>query len=671
MCGLAGIISLGSRLGEEDVCTGRRMTGLLDHRGPDSTAELHDGLCYLGNTRLSIIDLSENASLPMSNDDGSVWLCYNGEVTNFRELEKRFSLRDKFRFRSSSDTETVLRLYELLGIGMLAELSGMFAMCIYDRRLCRAWIVRDFFGTRPLFHTTIGDRLYFASEIKAFYAVPGFRPEPCLEAMHHYFSLAYIPGTLTALEGVSELDGAHLVEATPGSGNPPLVRPYYEIRFAPREDMTESEAVDGFFAVLEDSVRRNLISDAPVGVTLSGGLDSSSVLGLARHLGSSSELHSFSLRINEKSFDESPYQRAMARYAGSTHHEITVDPGDVLRVIEKHMAYMDEPLGDGSAIPFFLLAERARDHVRVLLSGEGGDEISNAYETHMAFRMASLYRRYIPGPLRKANLRLAGRLPVSYRKLSFDFLAKRFTRGAELPVPEAHLHWRHVLEEDEKAVLMPASRGFSPTSEIFRKAFESVDFEEDLDRIAFIDLKNFFIGDLMQKNDRMLMAHSIEARFPFVDRLAFEFFATIPVRYKIRGLCRRWVEKKAMAGVLPPVIRRRQNFGIELPYSYWLEGELRDVAEECFSRTRVESTGFLSYSAVRNLFDDHLSRRRDNGRVLWCILNTLLWHDLYVGKRSFTVFLGEVPRSPVPVTKLKQARSDFLQTAPASPGLPC
>lgn len=668
MCGLAGIISLGSPLGEDDVRTGRRMVGLLHHRGPDSAGELLDDRCYLGNTRLSIIDLTDRASLPMSNDDGSVWIAYNGEVTNFRELERRFGLRENYRFRSSSDTETVLRLYEHMGIRMLDELSGMFAMCIYDRRLNRAWVVRDFFGTRPMFHTSIGDRLYFSSEIKAFYAVPGFRPDPCLEAIHHFFSLAYIPGTLTAFEGVSELDGAHLIETEPGSGSQPRVRPYYDIRFDPREDMTENEAVDGFFSALEDAVRRNLISDAPVGVTLSGGLDSSSVLGLAKHLGSSSELHSFSLRINERSFDESPFQRAMARHAGSTHHEIRVGPGDVLRVIERHMSYMDEPLGDGSAIPFFLLAERAREHVKVLLSGEGGDEISNAYETHMACRIAELYRRFVPGPVRRAGYSLARCLPVSFRKLSFDFLAKRFTRGAELPVPDAHLHWRHVLEEDEKALLMPDVGEFEPTCEIFRRAFESADFHENLDRIAYMDLKNFFIGDLMQKNDRMVMAHSIEARFPFVDRLAFEFFATIPARYKIRGLCRRWVEKKAMARVLPPVIRRRQNFGIELPYSYWLEGELREIAEDCFSRPRIESTGFLSHRAVTKLFEDHLARRRDNGRVLWCILNTLLWHDLFVRRPAFMDLLEESP--PVPGSVTMPSRPALLQTAPALPGRP-
>jgi len=197
-----------------------------------------------------------------------------------------------------------------------------------------------------------------------------------------------------------------------------------------------------------------------------------------------------------------------------------------------------------------------------------------------------------------------------------------------------------VLEEEEKRLLMPGSAGFEPTSSIFTRDWEEADFPDPLDRIARIDLRNFFIGDLMQKNDRMIMAHSIEARFPFVDRIAFDFFSRIPSRYKIRGLTRRYVEKRAMAPVLPPGVRRRQNFGIELPYSYWLEGELRGIAETFFTRERVEETGFLSYPAVAALFEQHLARRRDNGRVLWCILNVLLWHDLFVSRRRFGSLLS-------------------------------
>ncbi len=640
MCGIAGVISLGRPLQQSDYEAGRAMTGLLHHRGPDSRGELFDERCYLGNSRLSIIDLSSNGDLPMKSDDDAVWLCYNGEVTNFREIEASTRLRDRFRFHSTSDSETILHLYEEKGTAFLGDLSGMFAFCVYDRRAGRVLIVRDFFGTRPLFTMRLGDRFYFASEIKAFFGIPGFRPRASREAVFHYFSLAYVPGTLTAFDGISEVDGGHLVEIDLEAANPsPRVSEYYRIRFDTDDDMTMEEADEGFFEAIRGAVERNLISDAPVGVTLSGGLDSSSVLGLARHLGRSSELHSFSLRINEKSFDESCYQRLMASYSGSIHHEIMVNPGDVEQNIHRHIAFMDEPIGDGSAIPFFLLAREARKFVKVLLSGEGGDEISNAYETHMACRMAGLYRRMVPRPIRMLNLMLASHLPVSYRKLSFDFLAKRFTRGAEMSVPDAHLHWRHVLEESQKRALMPGS-SFRPTESFFEEMYDNAGFDDDLDRIALIDLKYFFIGDLMLKNDRMVMAHSVEARFPFVDRKAFEFFARIPPRYKIRGFTRRYIEKRSMARVLPPRIRRRQNFGIELPYSYWFEGELRHIAETYFTRERVESTGFLSWPEVEAMWKQHLSRRRDNGRALWCLLTLLIWHDLFIESDGFRSYLA-------------------------------
>lgn len=641
MCGIAGIVSLGSPLTEEDVRTGRRMTQMLRHRGPDDQGELHDDRCYLGNTRLSIIDLSDNAHIPMRNDADSVRLAYNGEITNFRLLEDRFRLRERHRFHSSSDTETLLHLYEELGTDCLTHLSGMFAFALYDRERGKVLIVRDFFGTRPLFWMVRADRLYFASELKSFMVVPSFSPEIDAEAIFHYFSLAYVPGTLTPFRGVHELDGACLLELD--LERPDLMpepREYYRLQFRPDRSMTLEDADEGFYGAILGAVDRNLISDAPVGLTLSGGLDSSSILGLSRKLGKSSELHTFSLRINEPSFDESRYQRVMAAYAGSTHHEITVNPSDVHENVIRYMAFMDEPIGDGSAIPFFLLAKEARGFVKVLLSGEGGDEISNAYETHMASHIARIYRRWVPSAARRGLRWAASRLPVSMDKLSFDFLARRFTTGAELPPPEAHMYYRHVLTEEEKHLLMPGSTVFPSTTRFFADLYDRLEYPDVLDRLAHIDMKHFFIGDLMMKNDRMMMANSVEARFPFMDRLAVEFFTTIPSRFKIRGLTRRYIEKRSMRRVLPPEVRRRQNFGIELPYSHWLRRELQALGSVYFGRATVEKTGLLDYAAVRTMWEDHMSGRRDNGRTLWCVLNFLIWFELFVDRKDFADYLS-------------------------------
>jgi asparagine synthase (glutamine-hydrolysing) len=635
MCGIAGIVSLGTGLTDKDHAQGRDMVSVLHHRGPDSTGFLADSRCCMGNTRLSIIDLSSQADLPMTSEDGSIWLAYNGEITNFRELRQDFGLDGKYAFRTSSDTEVLLRLYQELGIACLDHLSGMFAFALYDRNAEMVYIVRDFFGTRPLFWMTLGDRLYFSSEIKSFLEIPSFTPEVNREAIFHYFSLAYIPGTMTAFRGVNELDGSHLVRLDLKEPAEPVPQEYYSIRFRPDDGMTMQEAEEGFYDAILGAVDRNLISDAPVGTTLSGGLDSSSILGLSRALGKAEELHSFSLRVMEKSFDESYYQRVMAEYAGSIHHEIPVAPDDVRRNLFRQMAFMDEPIGDGSAIPFLLLSAEAGNYVKVLLSGEGGDEISNAYETHMASYVSRLYRKYVPGFLRRMNIALAARLPVSYSKLSFEFLAKRFTRGAELPVPEAHLFYRHVLDGPEKLELMPWSEGLPGTEHFFKDLYDSLDYDSDLDRLAHMDMKYFFIGDLMQKNDRMFMANSVEARFPFMDRKAVEFFATIPSRYKIRGLTRRYVEKKAMKRVLPPAVRRRQNFGIELPYSYWLQDSLAQLGESYFTEERVGSTGILDPGFVEQLWLQHRSGTRDNGRILWCILNFLIWFEMFVESSGY------------------------------------
>ncbi|MCD4708098.1 MAG: asparagine synthase (glutamine-hydrolyzing) [Candidatus Sabulitectum sp.] len=639
MCGIAGIISLGSRLTEADIETGKRMTSILHHRGPDDRGFLFNENCFLGNTRLSIIDLSAQANLPMSNDSGSIWLAYNGEITNFKELRDQFRLEEKFSFNTTSDTEVLLHLYEDMGMECLQHLSGMFAFVLYDRKLKKVVIVRDFYGTRPLFWMVLNHRLYFSSEIKSFMQIPEFRPLVNREAIFHYFSLAYIPGTLTAFHGVNELDGAHLMEIDLDNPGNPVPSEYYSIRFNPDYGMTLEEAEEGFYQAILGAVDRNLISDAAVGTTLSGGLDSSSILGLSRVLGKGNELHSFSLRINEKSFDESPYQRAMAEYAGTIHHEITVNPDDVKRNLFRQMAYMDEPIGDGSAIPFMLLSAEARKYVKVLLSGEGGDEISNAYETHMANHVSRMYRKFVPSFVRKANLKLAGLLPVSFNKLSFEFLAKRFTRGAELSAPEAHLYYRHVLDRSEKLDLLHFAENHPHTGKFFSELFNSLDYTDELDKLSQIDMKYFFIGDLMQKNDRMFMANSVEARFPFMDRKAVEFFSTIPSKYKIRGLTRRYIEKKAMKRVLPPVIHRRQNFGIELPYSLWFEDSLARLGHDHFTRERVERTEILKYEHVDRLWKDHLARKRDNGRTLWSILSFLIWFEMFVYNGDFRGYM--------------------------------
>ena len=639
MCGIAGVLSLDAPIGEKDVREAREMTDLLRHRGPDDRGMYDDELCALGNTRLKIIDLSDNARLPMCNEDRTVWITYNGEVTNFRELKERFRLEEKHAFRSTSDTEVLVHLYEEIGIDFLKHLTGMFAFCLYDKRRKKAYVVRDFYGIRPLFYMVAGDRFYFASEIKSFMGLERFQGALDHEATYHFLSLAYIPGEHTPFKEIRELQGSRLFEVDLERGAYEE-REYYELRYDTDDSIEEKQAVVELHEQMLDSVRRNLISDAPLGLTLSGGVDTSSILALTDELGLARDIHTFSIVMDEASFNESRYQQVAVDAFKPIHHEILVKPRDVLDRLVDHMAYLDEPSGDGAAIPSYLLAEQAKKHVSVLLSGEGGDEVFNAYETHLAYKVRKLYRKYAGRNLRHLIRFAAHHLPLSYSKLSLDFVAKRFTTGAELDVPEAHFYWRHALSEEDKRRLMPSLGEVRRTDSFFSEMFHALDFDDELNRISAIDIRYYFIGDLMVKNDRTLMAHSIEARFPFMDRLLTEYVNRIPTRLRIKGLRRRYMEKQAMKPLLPRKIWRRKNMGLEMPHSLWFLGEFREAADRYFSKKNIEKTEILDYQAVRNLWEEHIARKRDNGRSLWCILNYLVWFDLFVWNKDFRKYLS-------------------------------
>lgn len=634
MCGIAGIIYQGSDLGPDDTAEAERMTRALTHRGPDGWSLHRDPRCILGNTRLKITDISDEAKLPLSNDRGDVWISYNGAVTNFKELRRRFGLERSHRFRTDSDAEVLLHLYDDLGIDFINHLSGMFAFCLYDSARRRAYLVRDFFGQRPLFYMESRGKFYFASEIKSFLEIGTFDKALDHEGIHHFFSLAYIPGTHTPFRDVKELDGGHLIEFNLDTGTS-YQREYYSLRYKPDRTMSEEDAASELHTLMREAAQRNLTADVPVGLTLSGGVDTGCLLSLYKELGVSREMHTFSIRMDEPSFDESSYQKTLVDFAHPIHHEIRVTAGDVLENIHAHMAFLDEPSGDGATVPMFLLAREARKHVSVLLTGEGGDEIFNAYETHRAYKARKLYRRLLPGPMRSAVRSLSNSLPTSYKKLSFDFLSKRFTAGAELSVPDAHLYWRHALTEEEKADLLPKDWAFAPTQRLFSEMFDRLDFDDELNKLAMIDLKYYFIGDLMVKNDRMLMSSSIEGRYPYMDRKLVEFATTIPTHLKMKGLQGRYIQKRAMRDVLPRRIYERENMGLEMPHSLWFLKEFRGFAEEYFSKKKVERTGLLDHRAVQFLWRQHLAGKKDNGRPLWCILSFMIWFELFVSSSDY------------------------------------
>jgi asparagine synthase (glutamine-hydrolysing) len=638
MCGIAGALILDSKKFDFPEQVILDMVSSLRHRGPDYSGSRWDKPCGLAHTRLSIIDLSPAARQPMSNENESVLISYNGEVYNFRDLRKTHSLDLKgHRFKSASDTEVILHLYEEIGIGCVNELNGMYAFALWDRREQILYLARDPFGIKPLFYTIFKGALWFASEIKALLRIPGFSPEPDPEALFHYLSFDYIPGELTAFKNIRELRPGHLMTVQAENGRMSIDR-FYDIDYRIDRGLSEKEAISRTRKLCFDAVKRHLISDVPVGVMLSGGIDSSAITALMAEVRGDSDFHTFSLAFGESSFDESEYARHVAGQVGTIHHEIRVTPGEISRLLPKYLTFIDEPYADGSAIPTYLLAETAKEFVTVLLSGEGGDEFFSGYDTHMAYKIRRWYLN-VPGFIRKKIISpLVSRLPVSHKKLSLEFKAKRFVKGAELDVPDSHFFWRMVLsEEAKKEVLVQDSRfsGFSPSVRFFRQTYNRCNAEDDLNRLLYIDFSYHLPDDLMIKNDRMTMAHSLEARVPFTDINLVNFLASVPVNIKFKRGNKKHLLKSSMKGMLSSKILNKKKIGLEIPYSKWMLNELLELTEYVLSPKNLVSTGFFNAGAVKKLWTEHKTKVYDHGRVLWGLVNYMLWYKIFVDKESF------------------------------------
>lgn len=632
MCGICGIIRLQSAppFSRGDLLD--RMTDSLSHRGPDDRGTWRDENAAFGHRRLSVIDLSPAGRQPMANEDGSVQIVFNGEVYNFRELAKEYDLVGRGHvFRSRTDTEVVLHLYEEFGLEMLNKLNGMFAMGIWDAREGALYLVRDRYGIKPLFFHEDAHHFRFASEIKALLADDRVPRKVNLQAMHDFLTFDYIPGPQTAFDGIHELSPAHWMRIDRRGVTD--VQRYWDLHFDTDEDLNETRAIEASLELLDDAVRRRLIADVPVGVLLSGGMDSSALVALMhRHV--SDPIRTYSIGFQEPSFDEREAARLVARKYETIHTEVVVTPGRVRELLPQYLSFIQEPYADGSAIPTYCISELAREEVVVLLSGEGGDEAFAGYDTYAAFKAArvagllpSAFRRGILAPLTRL-------LPVSHGKLSLEFRLKRFLGGLDLDPADAHLWWRIVLTDAQKMALYDPRVLDALTPEAperhFREVFRRSKASDTLGKLLHVDSSIFLPDDLMIKNDRMTMAHSLEARVPFTDPALTEFLSRVPSRIKFPGFRRKHLLRSSMRGLLPPEILGRKKIGLEMPYSRWLTTELRDLLQSYCGGARAAETGLFRPKALETLISEHLALRRDHGRALWGILNFMIWHEMYI-----------------------------------------
>jgi asparagine synthase (glutamine-hydrolysing) len=615
MCGICGVVSSNNGAVAERVAA---MSATLVHRGPDSFGEFSNGDVALAARRLSIIDL-ETGDQPIANEDGTLHVVQNGEIYNYRELRHELE-RAGHRFRTHGDTEVLLHLYEEHGHGFAARLRGMFAVAIWDARRRRLVLARDRFGIKPLYYRPFEGELAFASELRA---LP--RGEIDLDALEAFLAFNSIPAPLTIFRETRKLPPGHLL--TWENGRVLLERfarpapvPASEVR---KDE--EAELVEELRSRVRDSVRAHLVSDVPVGVLLSGGIDSAFLAALAAEE-SSDPLRTFSIGFEERSFDELADARLVADRYETRHEELVLRPDAALLLPALAEAF-DEPFADSSALPTYLVSQLAAKDVKVALSGEGGDELFGGYYTYAA----DLLAERIGGLARFAGP-VVERLPSSSRKASFDYKAKRFVRAAHLPPLERHHGWKEIFSADARAELTGRHASFDPV-DLLRARYRETEGADELSRLQDVDLGLYLVDDLLVKTDRASMAHSLEARVPYLDTVVTNLALALPTRHKIRRLSKKVLLRKAAAPLLPREIVHGRKRGFSIPAAAWLRGELEPFARETLSWEVLRRQGFFQPDVVNRLIDEHVAGREDRSRQLWGLLSFTLWYERHVERQ--------------------------------------
>ncbi|HYG63916.1 MAG TPA: asparagine synthase (glutamine-hydrolyzing) [Thermoanaerobaculia bacterium] len=621
MCGIAGIFRF--RSGRPvDPGELRAMGACLAHRGPDDEGYYNDGPLGLAHKRLTILDTSRRGRGPMFTDDGRVVITFNGEIYNFLEL--RADLEKKgYTFHTRTDTEVILRLWQEHGEGLLEHLNGMFAFAIWDLDRRKLFLARDRLGIKPLYYQVTGEGIAFASEVKALLAAAGRRPGVDLEMLDAYMSVGYVPTERTLFAGVTKLQPGWCLTVHDGRID---LRQYWDLRFETEEtpEITEEECVRQATDLLRDAVRLQLRSDVPLGVFLSGGVDSSAVVALMHDLGIR-DIRTFTVAYDfGPGFDETRWARQIAQQFGTIHREVFVTPQDFQDFIPSLVWHMDEPVTESAAISLYFVSKLAREDVVVVLSGEGSDEVFGGYPIYKYMQTLERYRR-LPGALRRGVINpalnlLGGKWP-------------KYTQLAEQALPERYLGVSFYETPVKNSLLRPEIRSLfngHAMSSVARRYYEKTEGLDPLLRMMYLDVKSWLPDDLLIKADKMTMASSVELRVPFLDHRVVELGARIPPRYRIKGWSTKHILKKAMEPYLPHEILHRGKMGFPTPLARMFQREMKPYVADVLTSDRFFDRGYFQPDVVRSMVTEHTAGEKDHHRVLWQLLVLEEWHRRFV-----------------------------------------
>ena len=627
MCGIAGIVSKTGGL------TGLHVQPMIDaqqHRGPDAEGVWTDGDCALGQRRLAIIDLSAAGRQPMANDDGSLQITFNGEIYNFQALRGELEALG-YRFRTRTDTETILHAYEQWGVECLKKLRGMFAFALWDRRQRRLFVARDRVGKKPLFYTQIGTRFLFASELQGLLAQAEVPREVLPEALDAYLSYGYVPAPYTGFRNIFKLPPAHFLTLDLNASTfAPKVERYWSLSYAPKLQLSEAEACEALREKLTEAVRLRMISDVPIGAFLSGGIDSSIVVGLMAQQ-STQPVKTFSIGFKEAAYNELEHARRIANLWQTEHHEFVVE-ADALSILPKLVRHYGEPYADSSCVPTFYVAQMTREHVTVALNGDGGDESFAGYERYLGNRVAETAGR-LPGAVWAAQT-VGKLLPDSVDPKNRIRNLRRFLLVMSQPMPQRYARWLTYFTEADKQSLYSAdftarlngARRGAWLPELVEEFCRTHSSRDPVDAAMSADVQGYLPFDLLVKVDIATMANSLEARSPLLDHEVMEFAAQLPPEMKLRGRNLKHLLKTTFTDLLPPANVNRRKAGFGVPVGQWFRGQLRELLRDALLAPAAVARNYFKPQTVERFLNEHLERRGDHTFPLWSLLMLELWH---------------------------------------------